>query len=417
MNQAINKAIIQIFREEHGRIMSILVNHIHDFSLAEDAIQDALVIALEKWEDDGVPHNPAAWITTVAKRRALDRIRRSSKHETSYEDIEEKLESELKTEFDDETNDMILPDDRLKLMFTCCHPALSMDAQVALTLKVVGGLSTDEIARAFLVNSATMTRRLTRAKTKIRDAGIPYRIPPAHLLAERFESLLSVIYLIFNEGYCATGGDSLLRLDLCKEAIYLCRILLKVVPQTMEYAEVQGLLALMLLHDSRRLARTTDDGKLILLKDQNRNLWIQTQIQEGVALIEDALQNGKLGAYQVQAAISAVHAEAKAYVDTDWVQIAELYSILAKISPSPIVEMNRAVAIGMAYDVSMGLNHLMTLQADLVSYYPYYAALADFLLQTHQREAACDAYEKAISLCHNPAEKKFLQKQLDRIQF
>lgn len=416
MATIIHSTITQLFRDEHGRIASALMNTIHDFALVEDAIQDALVIALEKWHVEGIPNNPAAWITTVAKRRALDRIRRDSKRFTSYDELEEKLESELQTDLSAEDNDMALPDDRLKLMFTCCHPALSLEAQVALTLKVVGGLSTEEIARAFLVTSSTMGRRLSRAKLKIRDAGIPYRIPPAHLLSQRLDALLSVIYLIFNEGYCATGGDTLYRKDLCREAIHLCRVLLKLLPDTIDHAEVQGLLALMLLHDSRRLARTSTDGKLILLRDQHRDLWIQSQIEEGTAILEHTLRTGELGAYQLQAAISAVHVEAENYEQTDWKQIAELYRLLYQIAPSPIVEINRAIAIGMAQGISVGLDHLLKLHDELQMYYPYHAALADFLRQTNQQVAASDAYTKAIELCTNAAEKQFLQTQLDLLQ-
>ncbi len=309
-----------------------------------------------------------------------------------------------------------IPDDRLKLMFTCCHPALALEAQVALTLHTLGRLSTPEIARAFLVPVSTMAQRLARARAKIRNAGIPYRVPPAELLPERLDALLAVIYLIFNEGYAATSGDIPIRGELCAEAIRLCRVLVRLLPDSAEVqsAEVRGLLALMLLHDSRREARLDAAGELVLLDEQDRSRWDGEKIREGIAVLDDALALSAPGPYQVQAAISALHAEAAAPGETDWPQIAALYRTLAVMTPSPVVEINRAVAVAMAQGPAEGLELLLRIQG-VEEYYPYHVARADLLRRTDQLEAAADAYQRALDLCQNSAERAYLQRRLDEL--
>ena len=401
----IESQIEKTFREEHGRVLATLISQLGDFVLAEDALQDALVNALERWKVDGVPRNPGAWLTTVAKRRAIDRLRRSR-----FEEYSEPIPTSLAQE-EPEMDDS-LPDERLKLMFTCCHPALALESQVALTLHTLGGLSTQEVARAFLVAEPTMAQRLARARKKIREAGIPYRVPPADLLPERLDALLAVIYLIFNEGYVATSGDSLTRQELCGEAIRLCRILVDFLPQE---AEARGLLALLLLHDSRREARLSPTGELVLLEEQDRTLWDFSKIQEGTSILDEAIALHNPGPYQVQAAISALHAEAPTAAATDWNQIDMLYDSLAQMTPSMVVDVNRAVAIGMARGPQEGLKMLLQLEDHADNFYPYHAARADLLRRTNQHEAASDAYERALALCNNRAERAYLQRRLDEI--
>jgi len=394
------------FREEHGRVLAALISQLGDFTLAEDALQDALVNALERWEIDGVPRSPGAWLLTVARRRAVDRLRRAAMLERKAV-ILDSLATPDEPEMDDS-----IPDDRLKLMFTCCHPTLALEAQVALTLHTLGGLSTQEVARAFLVPVPTMAQRLARARSKIRNAGIPYRVPPADLLPERLDALLAVIYLIFNEGYCATSGDTLTRHELCGEAIRLCRVLVALLLQS---AEAHGLLALMLLHDSRRETRLNAAGELVLLDEQDRTHWDQAKIHEGIAVLDEALALHDRGPYQVQAAISALHAEAPTAEATDWRQIAALYGTLATMTPSAVVEVNRAVAMAMAWGAQAGLQMLLRLDSQVDGYYPYHAARADLLRRTNQREPAADAYKRALALCGNSAERAYLQRRLDEM--
>lgn len=394
------------FREEYGRVIATLISQLGDFTLAEDALQDALVNALERWPNAGVPRNPGAWLTAVAKRRAIDRLRRTATQERHTVTLDP-LATQDEPEMDDE-----IPDERLKLMFTCCHPALALEAQVALTLHTLGGLATPEVARAFLVPVPTMAQRLARARRKIREAGIPYRVPPANLLPERLEALLAVIYLIFNEGYVATNDPgALTRPELCGEAIRLGHVLVALLPQS---AEAHGLLALMLLHDSRREARLSAAGELVLLEEQDRSRWDRAKIQEGIAVLDKALDLYAPGPYQVQAAISALHAEAETAESTDWPQIAALYNTLVIMIPSPVVEVNRAVAVAMAQSPASGLALLLRIEG-VDDFYPYHAARADLLRRTNQLEAAADAYEQAIALCGNSAEQAHLQRQLNKL--
>jgi RNA polymerase sigma-70 factor, ECF subfamily len=401
----------QIFRAEHGRVLAALISRFGDFDLAEDALQDALVNALESWETSGIPDNPGAWLTTVARRRALDRIQRAATLERNLATIDPPVSQE-----EPEMDDVQIPDDRLKLMFTCCHPSLAPEAQVALTLHTLGGLKTPEIARAFLVPEATMAQRLARARAKIRNARIPYRVPPIDLLPERLDALLAVIYLIFNEGYAATSGDEPIRKELCEEAIRLGGVLVALMPES---AETRGLLALMLLHDSRRETRLDETGDLVLLSEQDRSHWDKTKIRAGIGVLDEALALNDPGPYQVQAAISALHAEAPSAEETDWRQIAALYDTLARMTPSLVVEVNRAVAIamsaGMPGGASLGLQILLRLKDQADSFYPYHAARADLLRRTDQREAAADAYQRALALCGNRAERAYLQRRLDEM--
>jgi RNA polymerase sigma-70 factor (ECF subfamily) len=399
------------FREEHGRVLAALISQFGDFTLAEDALQDALVNALERWAIDGVPRNPGAWLVTVARRRAIDRLRRAAtlERKAAILDLEALDATQDQAEMDDS-----FPDDRLKLMFTCCHPTLALEVQVALTLHTLGGLTTQEVARAFLVPVPTMAQRLARARRKIRNAGIPYRVPPADLLPERLDALLAVIYLIFNEGYCASSGDTLTRHELCGEAIRLGRILVALLPE-LRSAEARGLLALMLLHDSRRETRLNAAGELVLLDEQDRTRWDQAKIHEGLAVLDEALALNDPGPYQVQAAISALHAGAPAAEATDWRQIAALYGTLATMTPSVVVEVNRAVAVAMAWGAPAGLQMLLRLDSQADRFYPYHAARADLLRRLNQREAAAAAYERALAMCSNSVERAYLQRRLDEM--
>jgi RNA polymerase sigma-70 factor, ECF subfamily len=369
-------------------------------------VQEAFAQALRVWPERGVPDNPGAWITTTARNRAIDRLRR----ERSLADKTRTLTrlAELEALGGDETDVSAIPDDRLRLIFTCCHPALRMDARVALTLKTLGGLTTGEIARAFLVPETTMAQRLVRAKRKIREATIPYRVPPAELLPERVPGVLAVLYLVFNEGYSATSGP-LIRLELCEEAIRLARILKGLMP---EEPEVAGLLALMLLQHSRRDARIGPGGAFVLLEDQDRARWDHDMIDGGLALLDATLTRRSPGPYQLQAAIAALHARAPRPEDTDWPQIAALYGRLAEMTPSPVIELNRAVAIAMADGPERGLALLGSLERELHDYQHFHAARADLLRRLDRRDEAAGSYRRALSLATNPTERAFLERRV-----
>jgi RNA polymerase sigma-70 factor, ECF subfamily len=409
--------IAQIFQQEAGRVIAALYASLRDLELVEDALQDALVLALEHWPVDGVPPNPGAWITTAARRKAIDRLRREQRLNRKKASL--RLLMELEQEGSNvETNE--IPDERLKLIFTCCHPALSTEAQIALTLHTLGGLTTPEIASAFLVALPTMAQRLVRAKRKIRDARIPYRVPPADAITERLDAVLSVLYPIFNAGYTAPSGDELIRHDLCAEAIRLTRILAVLLAKETslsEDAEVLGLLALMLLHDARRGARVNPKGEIIVLEEQDRTLWDQQAIEEGVCILERALAVQAPGPYQVQAAISVLHAQARLPEETDWEQIVALYDVLYEMMPSPVVELNRAVAVAMSDGIASGLILLARLAdtGELDHYYLFHAARADLLRRIGKLDEAHTAYTRALELCQNNTERSFLRRRLAEI--
>ena len=415
MSADVKAAVDAAFRDEWGRVVATLIRNTGDWDLAEECTQDAFAMALRRWPKDGIPGRPGAWLTTAARHRAIDVLRRKAVGAAKLREVAAMSDEPGPYPADDHGTDHSgVPDDRLRLMFTCCHPALSLEARVALTLRTLAGLTTAEIARAFLASEPTMAKRLVRAKQKIAHAGIPYRVPPAHLLPERTPGVLGVLYLLFNEGYSATAGADLVRQNLSAEAIRLARVLTRLMP---DEPEATGLLALMLLHDARRTARLDASGDLITLEDQDRSSWDAAEIGEGVALLHDALRRGHLGPYQVQAAIAACHATAPTAQATDWPQIAALYRQLAEFLPTPVVELNHAVAVGMAFGPAAGLELVETLEAGgkLAGYHLLPATRADFLRRLGRRQEAAAAYREALELTSTDAERRYLARRLAEV--
>jgi RNA polymerase sigma-70 factor (ECF subfamily) len=408
---AAKRALEDVYRAESRRVFATLVRVLGDFDQAEEALHDAFAAAMEQWPREGVPANPRAWLVSAGRFKAIDAIRRRAKFDESLGQIAERLdrESEDPAARDDEGID----DDRLRLIFTCCHPALAADARTALTLREVCGLTTEEIARAFLSSAPTVAQRIVRAKSKIKTAKIPYQVPARADLPERLDTVLHVIYLVFNEGYAASSGESLTRADLSGEAIRLGRLLMELLPEP----EVVGLVALMVLQESRRAARATPEGEIILLEDQDRALWNRALIDEGLALVQRALATRAFGPYTVQAAIAAVHAQAATSSETDWSQIAALYDVLLRIEPSPIIELNRAVAIAMRDGPEAGLNLIDAILAggDLADYHLAHAARAELCRRLNRTADAKAAYERAITLAKQEPERRFLQNRLDNL--
>jgi RNA polymerase sigma-70 factor, ECF subfamily len=402
--------IEEIFRTEHGRILATLIRLLGDIDVAEEALQEAFATAVEQWPAAGTPMNPAAWLVSTGRYKAIDRLRRRARLAQKQEEIARHIELSAEEE------DAPVPEDQLRLIFTCCHPALATEAQVALTLRTLGGLSTEEIARAFLVPASTMAQRLVRAKAKIRVARIPYEVPADDALAERLEAVMVVVYLVFNEGYSASFGPRLVRHELCEQAVRLGRMLVELLPA---HAEPKGLLALMLLHDSRRATRLDDSGDIVLLEDQDRTRWDRAQIDEGAALVEAALRaSGRPpGAYALQAAIAALHAQAPTAAATDWRQIAALYGVLARVHPSPVIELNRAVAVAMSGEVERGLALVDELDrgGELAGYHRLPTAQAELLRRLGRHGEAVESYRRALAQVSNEVERKHLDRRLREI--
>jgi RNA polymerase sigma-70 factor (ECF subfamily) len=408
----VRETVDAVYRAESRRVFATLIRLLGDFDLAEEALHEAFAAAVEQWASDGVPANPRAWLVSAGRFKGIDAIRRKARFEASMEDL---ARSAPRFEADvGELDDAGFRDDQLRLIFTCCHPALSPDTQIALTLREVCGLTTEEVASAFLVPKATIAQRIVRGKSKIRDARIPYEVPTLADMPERIDAVLSCIYLVFNEGYSASSGESVTRADLSGEAIRLARVLRELLPDP----EVAGLLALMLLHESRRLARVTPGGDLVLLEDQDRSLWNREQIEEGRQLVERALASRRFGVYTIQAAIAAVHAEASSNTETDWGQIVALYDILQRAAPSPVVELNRAVAVAMRDGPAAGLELVDAIleRGDLADYHLAHAARADLCRRLGRLVESRAAYEEALALAKQEPERRFLRRRLEETE-
>jgi RNA polymerase sigma-70 factor (ECF subfamily) len=413
--EQIRELLDSLYRVDSGRILATLIRLLGDFDLAEEAMHEAFAAALSVWPQSGVPGNPRPWLISTARFKAIDTLRRRARFDASQDELARNLEAQLSSaEKSDEEEDSV-EDDRLRLIFTCCHPSLPPEARVALTLREVCGLTTEEIAKAFLITPRTLAQRIVRAKTKIRETKIPYEVPTPQELPERLGAVLQVIYLVFNEGYSAAAGTEVTRAELTGEAIRLGRLLAELQP---EEPEVIGLLSLMLLQESRHAARTSQTGELILLEKQDRSLWNREQIAEGVALLETALKSGRFGSYTLQAAIAAVHAEAESVAATDWRQIVALYNQLLRIQPSPVVELNRAVAIAMSDGPEAGLTHIdaMLEHGELANYYLAHSARADLYRRLGRTAEARSSYEKALALTQQEPERQFLQERIRQLK-
>jgi RNA polymerase sigma-70 factor, ECF subfamily len=407
-NTSAREKVEEVYRSESRQVLATLIRLLGDFDAAEEALHEAFAAAMEQWSRDGLPANPRAWLVSTGRFKAIDGMRRRARHDASLAELAKHMETATSDPLDQE--DEHIDDDRLRLIFTCCHPALKPEAQMALTLREVCGLTTEEIARAFLSTPSTLAQRIVRAKAKIRDAHIPYEVPPPTELLDRLDTVLHVIYLVFNEGYSASSGTVLTRADLSSEAIRLGRLLVQLLPEP----EVLGLLALMLLHESRRRARTSSTGDLVLLEQQDRSLWNRDYIRQGVELIEQALVSRRFGPYTLQAAIAAVHAEASSAAETDWAQIVALYDLLLRADPSPVIQLNRAVAVAMRDGPAKGLELLdgLLTGSELANYHLAHAARADLLRRLGQTVAAQAAYERALAFTKQEPERRFLEKRL-----
>jgi RNA polymerase sigma-70 factor, ECF subfamily len=410
-SEQIRQTLADVYRDESRRVFATLIRLLGDFDLAEEAMHDAFAAAAEQWPREGVPNNPRAWLVSAGRFKAIDVVRRRAKFDASLHDIANRLDKQSSDPA--ASLDEGIEDDRLRLIFTCCHPALASATQVALTLREVCGLKTEEIAAAFLTTPSTIAQRIVRGKSKIRDAGIPYQVPSIADLPERLDSVLAVIYLVFNEGYSASSGEQVTRPDLSQDAIRLGRLLCELLPES----EARGLLALMLLQESRRAARSSQEGDLILLENQDRSLWNAAQITEGTAMVEQALSSGRFGAYTLQAAIAAVHAGAPQPAATDWSQIAALYDVLAQVEPSPVIDLNRAVAIAMRDGPAAGIDLIDAIlgRGELTEYHLAHAARADLCRRLGRSNDARASYERALALAKQEPERRFLLRRLQEL--